>query len=285
MEKDFREIDENGRESIQREEGTILFAYDDAKYPTVPVKIGETIAGTLTIGTGHTGPDVAVGMKITEDEADKLLDRDLDIVERAIAKLVKVPLNNNQHAVLCSFGFNAGVGALEDSTLLRKLNRGDYEGAGNELLKWTKTTKKVNGKKVKVESSGLKARRTRELALWNTPDGTTLTISQPEGVAEPKATEIADAPVGGILGGLGGLFDIFKPKKIDPITNQPVRNQPISSPFKSGLNWSVIIGFVAMLLALKGIELPKELQENIVVIISASGAVLTWVISTFFRKQ
>lgn len=283
MEKDFREIIPAGRDALRGVEGNVLYAYDDAVYPTRPVRKGEKIKGTLTIGTGHTGPDVAVGMTITEAESDALLDADLDVVERFIAENVHVELNDNQHAATTMFGFNIGTGALAKSSFLRRLNAGDYEGASKELLKWVNTT--INGKKVK--SNGLVARRAQEMALFNAPVGTNVIAVTPSGPeAVPVATEIADAPTNWLTGMLGGLFDVFKPKTLDPVTNKPVKTQPISSPFKSGLNWSIIVGFIAMVVGLKtGVPVPDEVKDNIVIIIGATFAVIQWVTSTFFRKQ
>lgn len=282
MTEEFREITDDGLNHIKSEEGTILFSYDDNVFPTVPAEDGVPIRGTLTIGTGHTGPDVFIGQRITEKKADELLDKDLDIVEQFIQNNVKVPINDNQHAVLCSFAFNAGIGGLDGSTLLRKLNAGDYEGAGKELLKWNKTTVRVGGKKKKVVSKGLTARRARELALWNAPAGTTITLNEQD-VAEPRSTEIADPPVSRGLGWLANIFNMFK-RKVDPITGQKVKVQPIN-PIKSKTNWSVLITILSTLLAWKGIDVPQDVQQNLVVIIPMIGAVVTWIINTFFRSQ
>lgn len=283
MDKDFREIVPAGRDALRGVEGNVLYAYDDAVYPTRPVRKGEKIKGTLTIGTGHTGSDVAVGMEITEAQSDALLDADLDIVERFIAENVTVELNDNQHAATVMFGFNIGIGALKKSSFLRKLNAGDYDGAAKELLKWVSTT--INGKKVK--SKGLVSRRAQEMALFNTPEGATVVAITPKSnEAEPIATEVAEAPSNWLTGALGGLFDLFKPKTLDPITNQPVKNQPISSPFKSGLNWSIIVGFIAMVIGLKtGVPVPEDVKTNVIIGIGALFAVIQWITSTFFRKQ
>lgn len=283
MDKDFREITPAGRDALRGVEGNVLYAYDDAVFPTRPVRKGDKIKGTLTIGTGHTGPDVAVGMTITEAESDALLDADLDIVERFVAENVHVELNDNQHAAVVMFGFNIGIGALGKSSFLRKLNAGDYEGASKELLKWVNTT--INGKKVK--SNGLVSRRSSEMALFNTPaDATLVAISPKSNEAEPIATEVADAPNNWFTSMLGGVFDMFRPKTLDPITNQPVKTQPISSPFKSGLNLSLILGFISMVIGLKtGTPIPDEIQKNVVIGIGALWLVVQWVTSTFFRKQ
>lgn len=119
-------------------------------------------AGKLTIGYGSTGKHVYPGMVITEARAEKLLREDLDRFEKAVERMVTVPINDNQFAVLVSFAFNVGIGAFEESTLLRKLNDGNYSAVPSELMKWTKAT--VKGRKVTME--GLVNRRKAEGALW-----------------------------------------------------------------------------------------------------------------------
>lgn len=91
-------------------------------------------AGILTIGYGHTGPDVVEGMTISQQYADDLLARDVSRFEFAIRQAVTAPLNENQFSALVSFAFNVkGWGA---STLLQKVNQADYAGAAAEFAKW-----------------------------------------------------------------------------------------------------------------------------------------------------
>jgi lysozyme len=92
-------------------------------------------AGKLTIGYGHTST-VKPYQKITIGEAEHLLRLDCVIFEAAINKLVKVPLNENQYAALVSFTYNVGISAFKSSTLLRKLNKKDYNGAALEFPRW-----------------------------------------------------------------------------------------------------------------------------------------------------
>ena len=114
-------------------------------------------AGVWTIGYGHT-KNVKQGMKITNEHATNLLKDDLKTYEGYVNKYVKVKLNQNQFDALVSFTFNCGGGALKSSTLLKKLNKGDYTGAANELLRWNK----ANGKIL----AGLTRRRQAEKALF-----------------------------------------------------------------------------------------------------------------------
>ncbi len=114
-----------------------------------------------TVGYGHTRT-VRPGMKITADQADALLDDDLRLVERAIVRLVKVPLTNNQFAALASFVFNVGTANFERSTLLKLLNRGWYEQVPAQLMRWNRAAGEVLG--------GLARRRAAEARLWNKTD-------------------------------------------------------------------------------------------------------------------
>ncbi len=115
-------------------------------------------AGRLTIGYGHLiEPGESFG-SITEAEAEALLIDDVRTAENTVNQLVGVPLNQTQFNALVSFVFNVGAGAFAASTLLRKLNQGDYEGARQEFKRWKYVT--IAG--VKTVSNGLLARRERE---------------------------------------------------------------------------------------------------------------------------
>jgi len=119
--------------------------------------------GVWTIGYGHTGlrhndGTVKRGRKVTLSEAEKLLKHDLRYFERAVDRLVKVPLNENQFGALVSFTFNVGEGALGRSTLLKKLNAGDYAGAAKQFARWNRGGGRV--------LRGLTRRRAAEAALF-----------------------------------------------------------------------------------------------------------------------
>lgn len=114
-------------------------------------------ANVWTIGFGHTG-GVKRGDEITISQAERYLKGDLMQFERDVARLVKVPLTQGQFDALVSFAFNCGSRALSTSTLLKKLNSKDYEGAANEFQRWNK----AGGK----ELSGLTRRRVMEKRLF-----------------------------------------------------------------------------------------------------------------------
>jgi lysozyme len=122
-------------------------------------------AGVWTIGYGHT-KGVYPGMVITEELADKFLIDDVWQFEREVESLVHVPITQGMFDALVSFAFNVGsdidedniAEGLGDSTLLRKLNSGDYAGAADEFPKWNKSRGRV--------VRGLTVRRSAERALF-----------------------------------------------------------------------------------------------------------------------
>lgn len=114
-------------------------------------------AGVLTIGYGHTA-SVIPGMHITEAEAERLLMRDLAVFEAEVSRAVDVELTDNQFAALVSWTYNVGVSAMRGSTLIRKLNAGDFACVPGELARWNK----IKG----VVAPGLSNRRAAEAGLW-----------------------------------------------------------------------------------------------------------------------
>ena len=130
------------------------------------LKASNKLDGVWTIGYGQTGnyygKRVRRGMTTTKALAHAWLrDHSIKTYEDAVTQAVKVPLNQNQFDALVSFAYNVGVGALKQSTTLRKLNAGDYAGAADALTMWTK----CNGKVL----AGLVRRRKEERALFLTP--------------------------------------------------------------------------------------------------------------------
>lgn len=120
-------------------------------------------AGVATIGYGHTR-NIKMGMKIDESQANILLGMDTLECEKIISKYVKAELNQNQFDALIDFVFNIGETKFKNSTLLKKLNDGNYNDAANEFLKWNKAYDPV--KKIYRELSGLTKRRIREKELF-----------------------------------------------------------------------------------------------------------------------
>lgn len=141
-------IGERGRRIIKESEGLRLDAY------ICP-------AGRLTIGYGHT-MSAYHGQRITEAEADALLEQDLAVAETSINNLVVVPMTEAMRDALASWVFNLGGPKLRISTLLRKLNLRQYEGVPEEIKRWT--WGRVGGKMEQLP--GLIARREKEAELF-----------------------------------------------------------------------------------------------------------------------
>lgn len=115
-------------------------------------------AGILTIGYGHTGPDVVEGLKISQQRADQLLVSDLTRFEDTVNSAVTVPITQSMFDAMVSFAFNCGAQAFRESTLLRLLNSKDYNGAAAQFDRW------VNGPSGPLP--GLVRRRDAEEALF-----------------------------------------------------------------------------------------------------------------------
>lgn len=93
-------------------------------------------ANVWTIGYGHTR-NVKEGDEISVYQAERYLRADLVQFEQDVNRLVRVPLTQGQYDALISFVFNVGTRAFSTSTLLKKLNSRDYDGAANEFARWT----------------------------------------------------------------------------------------------------------------------------------------------------
>jgi lysozyme len=141
----FMKTSKRGVSEIKRYEALRLRPYKDA-------------GGKWTIGYGHLLKRGEWWDEISEEKAEDLLRGDLAIAESAVEKLVTVSLTRTQRDSLISFVFNVGVDAFAKSTMLRKLNSGDYAGAANEFSRWRYVQGQVN--------DVLVARRAREQALF-----------------------------------------------------------------------------------------------------------------------
>ena len=116
----------DGLHLTEQFEGCKLTAYPD------PATGGDP----WTIGYGHTGSEVHSGMTITQEQAENYLAEDVKKAEADVNAKVNVEITQNEFDALVDFAFNCGCGNLNNSTLLKKLNAGDYEGAAHEFEKW-----------------------------------------------------------------------------------------------------------------------------------------------------
>jgi lysozyme len=146
------QISEKGLALIKQFEGCSLKAYPDPA----------TGGSPWTIGYGWTRPvdGVAVhpGMEINQAKAEQLLRCGIVSYEQDISKLVRVRINQNQFDALVSLAWNIGTRAFSTSTLLQKLNVGDYPGAAEQFLRWVN----AGGR----EMPGLVTRRRAERDLF-----------------------------------------------------------------------------------------------------------------------
>lgn len=115
---------------------------------------------------------------LTQQQAFDLFRQDIKKFEDAVNAGVKVPITQNAFNSLVSFSFNVGIGAFQKSTLLRKLNAGDYKGAAGEFAKWNKSAGRV--------LAGLTRRRKEEAELFLRSDpGGAATIEIPKPTSQP----------------------------------------------------------------------------------------------------
>lgn len=136
-----------GRRLLTEREGKKLLAYKDS-------------VGIWTIGVGHTAaagpPSPKKGMRITENECDQILTRDLVSFSDQIEKLVTVLLTQYEFDALLSLAFNIGIGGFKRSSVLKYLNVGNRRVAADKFLLWNK------GGKPKRVIKGLTNRRKAE---------------------------------------------------------------------------------------------------------------------------
>ena len=138
-------LGERGTEMLKYFEGCKLTAYQDS-------------VGVWTIGYGHT-KGVYNGMTITQEEAEQMLLTELEEYEGYIENMVTVPLTQNQFDALVVWIYNLGPTNFKNSTLLKELNAGNYNAAGQEITRWNKAGGKV--------LAGLVKRREAEAELFN----------------------------------------------------------------------------------------------------------------------
>jgi lysozyme len=138
------ELSPAGLKLIEQFEGCRLEAYQDS-------------GGVWTIGYGHT-IEVSGGMTCTQDRADQWLQEDSQRAVDCVGENVHIDLTQHQFDALVSFTYNVGCGNFASSTLLKKLNGGDVEGAAEQFERWCK----VKGQVV----AGLLRRRQAEKAMF-----------------------------------------------------------------------------------------------------------------------
>ncbi|QCG89386.1 lysozyme [Azospirillum sp. TSH100] len=205
----MRTIPQAAVDLVKEAEGLRLTAYPDPATGGAP----------WTIGYGHTGPDVRPGLRITEAQAEQLLQADLDAAAAVVDRAVTVDLSDNQRGALMAFVMNVGAGRKakgkdagkdgfvtlktgQPSTLLRKLNVGDAAGAAAEFAKWTRGAGKM--------MPGLVKRRAAEAALFLSGEVHPVSrVAEPAPTMKPMAKSVSAVSGGGALGlaGVAALLD------------------------------------------------------------------------------
>lgn len=179
-----------GRAALISREGTVLKAYKDS-------------VGIWTIGVGHTSkagpPKVTPGLSITAAEADELFAVDVVKYANAVAAAVKVPLADHRADALISLCYNIGPAAFSGSTIVKRLNKGDYTGAAEAILMWNKPAEIIS-------------RRQAEYDQFRTPYSKSLPRGRRGDKSPVKAPAAPTAPAG-----------VEKPKR-PPVLSKGVQN-------------------------------------------------------------
>jgi lysozyme len=187
-----RDINAAGIELIRAHEGLRLRAYDD-KQPKVRLKADTKIKGTLTIGIGHTGPDVKWNSVITEEEAIRLFRADIDEAEGQVESIVTVPLNDNEFAALVSFTFNCGPANLRKLVRTRLNKRNDRLATAQAFALYNLSNGQV--------MAGLVRRRADEAALFLLPAKGQGSATTAPAEVTPARTEGEKVATGAAAGG------------------------------------------------------------------------------------
>lgn len=150
------------RPFVQREEQCRLEVYDDGY-------------GNGTVGWGSTFYPSGIRVKmgdppISQEYADSMLEFALDHVIKAVTALLLRPVGVNQLAAMCDLAYNIGIGAFEQSSVLRDFNDGRVDDAHVSFALWNKARNRATGQLVTV--GDLVRRRAREMVLFETPDDT-----------------------------------------------------------------------------------------------------------------
>ncbi len=156
-----------------------LLAYDDAR-PNYTLKRDDRVLGTLSIGYGHTGQDVHIGLVWSQAQADATQIADLATAEDAVQQALDeghVTMTDNQFGATTDFVFNVGVGEFDRSTARKLIMARKLDAVPAEFQRFIFS----KGKKM----AGLVTRRAKESLLYDTPDGAPITLPA---VAEPSIT-------------------------------------------------------------------------------------------------
>ena len=197
----MRQMTKEGYDFLTEQEGERLYAYDDASGRRV--NPGDPVRGVLTIGVGHTGPDVFKGQTITKEESRALFDADTDWAEEVVEQTMVGPKgekpNNNQFNACVSLAFNIGKAGFAGASVVRNWKAGKFKEAGDAIGLWNRDKFGVN--------SALVARRARETAIFFEPMQNELPKPMPQEVQPPPGASTSKAVLTnvGVAGGAATL--------------------------------------------------------------------------------
>jgi len=137
IEENLMAIAKSTLDFITKEEGSRNKAYQDSK-------------GLWTIGVGHlikTDEEYLLTATLTDDQVEELLRKDLKWCSEAVETSVKVPLQQHQFDALYSLCFNIGGTNFSNSTVVKKINQNDMQGAADAILNWNKPEVLINRRK------------------------------------------------------------------------------------------------------------------------------------------
>ena len=137
IEENLMAIAKSTLDFITKEEGSRNKAYQDSK-------------GLWTIGVGHlikTDEEYLLTATLTNDQVEELLRKDLKWCSEAVETSVKVPLQQHQFDALYSLCFNIGGTNFSNSTVVKKINQNDMQGAADAILNWNKPEVLINRRK------------------------------------------------------------------------------------------------------------------------------------------
>lgn len=134
------QVSSAGRKFLESEEGRKLSAYLDTR-------------GIPTIGVGHTGREVHLGLTWTEDMVDMAFARDLLVFSSVVSRLLTRTASQTEFDALVSFAYNIGAEGFRTSHTLALFNAGQVAEAGQAMMGW-------------LEPPELLGRREREVALF-----------------------------------------------------------------------------------------------------------------------
>lgn len=182
-------------------------------------------AGVWTAGFGCTegvGPDT----HWTREQADENFKRELTKHEKIVSRLVTVDLTQGQFDSLVSFSYNCG--GLQGSTLLKKLNKGDYIGASNEFRYWTKAFDPKTKKR--VELAGLVRRRKAESALFVSDMIGSDEMPQAAVEKRPVVVQVAEnaGTIGKALAGVGVAGGAVATQTAEPPKSKPTAKETLA---------------------------------------------------------